>query len=182
MDEVSFFVKVGEDAENFYLYRTPLLPVPNPGQVSPEDWLPEITIDFGRWIDLRREAEETLIFSDGGGPGDPPTVVWSQDSTYAVVLKDRARAPNLAAVRELSIGVWNRGDFPTMGEVWINEMRLSSPLQDAGFASHLALDVEASDVWTTRVAVSNRGGLFRQLVENPSFQGERIVTGFDEGV
>jgi len=176
MDEVSFFVKVGEDAENFYLYRTPLLPVPNPGQVSPEDWLPEITIDFGRWIDLRREAEETLIFSDGGGPGDPPTVVWSQDSTYAVVLKDRARAPNLAAVRELSIGVWNRGDFPTMGEVWINEMRLSSPLQDAGFASHLALDVEASDVWTTRVAVSNRGGLFRQLVENPSFQGERIVT------
>ena len=175
-DRVSFFVKVGEDAENFYLYRTPLFPAPNPNQISPEDWLPEIIIDFGKWIDLRRQAEEDLIFSSGGGPGDPPTVVWSPDSTYAVVLKDRARAPNLAAVRELSIGVWNSGDFATTGEVWINEMRLSSPLKDAGMASHVALDIDASDVWTTRVAVSNRGGLYRQLVETPSFQGERIVT------
>ena len=32
---VSFFVKVGEDAENFYLYRTPLQPALNPGQITP---------------------------------------------------------------------------------------------------------------------------------------------------
>ncbi len=175
-DRVSFFVKVGEDAENFYLYRTPLLAVPDPNQVSPEDWLPEITIDFGTWIGLRRQAEERLIFFDAGAPGNPPIEMWSQDSTYAVVLRDRARAPNLAAVREVSIGVWNRGDFSTSGEVWINEMRLSSPLRDAGIASHLALDVDASDVWSTRLSVSTRGGLFRQLVGNPTFQGERNVS------
>ena len=174
-EPVFFFVKVGEDAENFYLYRTRLQPVPNPEQITPQDWLPEIAIDFGEWIDLRRRAEESLIF-DPRGPGDPPVEIWARDSTYAVVLKDRARAPNLAAVRELSMGVWNEGNFPTMGEVWINEMRLSSPLRDAGMASHLALDVEASDVWTTRLVISNRGSLFRQLVENPTFQGERIIS------
>ena len=172
---VSFFVKVGEDAENFYLYRTRLQPVPNPQNIMPEDWLPEIVIDFDEWIDLRREAEEDLIFNPRGA-GDPPLEIWARDSTYAIVLKDRARAPNLAAVRELSMGVWNEGGFPTMGEVWINEMRLSAPLRDAGMASHLALDVEASDVWTTRLATSSRGGLFRQLSENPTFQGDRIIS------
>ncbi len=171
---VSFFVKVGEDAENFYLYRTPLEPVPDPGMITPEGWLPEIVIDFEEWIDLRRRAEESLIF-DPRGPGDPPLEIWAQDSTYAIVLKDRARAPNLAAVRELSLGIWNQGGFPTTGEVWINEMRLSSPLRDAGLASHLALDIEASDVWTTRVAISSRDALFRQLTENPTFQGDRII-------
>ena len=73
------------------------------------------------------------------------------------------------------MGVWNEGGFPTTGEVWINEMRLSSPLRDAGMASHLALDVDASDVWTTHLAVSSRGALFRQLAENPTFQGDRII-------
>ena len=43
-------------------------------------------------------------------------------------------------------------------------------------ASHLALNVEASDAWTTHLAISNRGALFRQLVENPTFQGDRIIT------
>ena len=73
------------------------------------------------------------------------------------------------------MGVWNEGGFPTAGEVWINEMRLSSPFRDAGTASHLALDVDASDVWTTHLAVSSRGSLFRQLAENPTFQGDRII-------
>ncbi len=171
---VSFFVKVGEDAENFYLYRTTLERVPNPGMITEQDWLPEIVIDFEEWIDLRRRAEESLIFN-APGPGDPPLELWARDSTYAIVLKDRARAPNLAAVRELSMGVWNEGGFPTAGEVWINEMRLSDPLRDAGVASHLALDIEASDVWTTHVAVNSRGALFRQLTENPTFQGDRII-------
>ena len=172
---VFFFVKVGEDAENFYLYRTRLQPVPNPGQITPGDWLPEIIIDFEEWIELRRRAEETLIFVPRG-PGDPSLEIWAQDSTYAIVLKDRARAPNLAAVRELSMGVWNEDGFPTTGEVWINEMRLSAPLRDAGMASHLALNIEASDVWSTRLTISNRGALFRQLVEKPTFQGDRIIT------
>ena len=173
-EAVTFFVKVGEDAENFYLYRTRLQPVPNPGQIIREDWLPEIVIDFDVWIELRRGAEESLIFNPRG-PGDPPVEFWGQDSTYAVVLKDRARAPNLGAVRELSMGIWNEGNFPTTGEVWVNEMRLSAPLRDAGMASYLALDVEASDVWTTRLAVRNRSPLFRQLVENPSFQRDRVI-------
>ena len=173
-EPVSFFVKVGEDAENFYLYRTPLEPVPSPSQISQQDWLPEVTIEFDEWIDLRRRAEEELIFSPRG-LGDPPVTLWSADSTYAVVLKDRARAPNLAAVRELSLGIWNERDSPTTGELWVNEMRLSAAVRDAGVATHITVDIDASDVWTTRLSLTNRGPLFRQLTENPTFLGHRTV-------
>ena len=172
---VSFFVKVGEDDENFYLYRTPLTRVVSPDRVAPGDWLPEIVVDFTEWLDLRRQAEEELIVNPRG-PQDPPVELWARDSTYAVVLKDRARAPNLAAVRELSLGVWNRLMGSTTGEVWVNEMRLSDALRDVGVASHFGVDVEASDVWTTRMTVTSRGALFRQLEENPTFQADRVFS------
>ncbi|RMH13463.1 MAG: hypothetical protein D6701_12320, partial [Gemmatimonadetes bacterium] len=166
------FVKVGEDAENFYLYRTPLPGTAVPGQVQSADWLPEVRVDFGEWFDLRQRAEEALI-AHPRGPGDPPLAIWGSDSTYAVVLKDRARAPNLAAVREMSIGVWNELDGPTSGELWVNELRLGSALTDGGVATHVALDVQASDVMRTRVRFSSRGGQFRQLEQRPTFQTDR---------
>lgn len=172
---VSFFVKVGEDDENFYLYRTPLTRVVSPDRVSPGEWLPEIVVDFNEWLDLRRRAEEELIVHPRG-PNDAPLELWSRDSTYAVVMKDRARAPNLAAVRELSLGVWNRLMGATAGEVWINEMRLSDALRDVGVASHFGVDVEASDVWTTHMTVTSRGALFRQLEDNPTFQADRVFS------
>ena len=172
---VSFFVKVGEDAENFYLYRTQLRRVVSPDRVAPGDWLPEIVVDFDEWLDLRRQAEEELIVNPRG-PADPPVELWARDSTYAIVLKDRARAPNLAAVRELSLGVWNQLLGPTTGEVWVNEMRLSDALQEVGVASHFGVDVEASEVWTTHMTVTSRGALFRQLEQNPSFQADRVFS------
>jgi Motility related/secretion protein len=170
-----FFVKVGEDADNFYLYRTPLNLVTDPNGVTRQDWLPEILIDFDEWIDLRRRAEEELIFNPPDASGKPFTI-WSADSTYAVVLKDRARAPNLAAVREVSVGVWNERGMPTSGEIWVNEMRLSDAIRDAGVAAHFAMDLDASDVLTTRVSVSSRGAFFRQLADGPSFQTDRSLS------
>ena len=35
--------------------------------------------------------------------------MWSSDSTYAVVIQDRGRGPDLANVRELALGVLNQG-------------------------------------------------------------------------
>src|SRR5690606_36618899 len=126
-----FFVKVGNDAENFYLYRTRLAPPPAGGSVRPEDWLPEERIDFDVWFELRQRAEEALLDRPPSGP-DASVAVWSPDSTYAVVLNGWGRAPNLAAVRELSLGVWNQGEVPVSGVVWIDEFRLAEPVRDPG--------------------------------------------------
>ena len=176
MDRPSYFyLKVGSDEDNFYLYRTRLEPAVDPAGVGAQDWLPEILVDFDRWLELRSEAEQRLI-EDPPLAGSPALVVWSADSTYAAVLQDRARAPNLSQVRELSLGVWNEGEFADDGEVWVNDFRLSNAVTDQGLASHLNVDLNASDFMTTRISISDRGALFRQLEGDPSYQRDQQWT------
>ncbi len=172
---VHFFVKVGNDSENFYLYRSRLTPAANPEAVTPVDWVPEHVIDFEVWFDLRRQAEEELILNPLA-TGDPPREVWSADSTYAVVLRDRGRAPNLYAVREMSLGVLNQSDIPIEGELWINEFRLSGGVRDPGLAGYVDVDLQAADVLTARLSVSDRGAFFRQLKADPSYQSDQLVS------
>ncbi len=126
-----FFLKVGTDPENFYLFRTQRPEAPPGDGISPSDWIPEVIVEFEQWLSLRREAEEELI-RNPPSPGGPPLAVWSADSTYAVFLKDRARAPNLAAVREVSWGFGTLARVPLDGTFWVNELRLAQPLQDSG--------------------------------------------------
>jgi len=168
-----FFFKVGSDPENFYLYRTPLNPPPGSG-LTPVDWLPEVIVDFDEWVDLRRRAEELLSLAPPG-PGDPPVEVWSADSTYAVVLADRGRAPNLAAVRELSLGVWNETGLPGSGEIWVNDLRLGNAVQDAGLATSFNAEFDGAGVLTTRVTLTDRGAFFRQLKDRATYQDDRTL-------
>jgi hypothetical protein len=166
-----FFLKVGSDPENFYMYRIPLEPAANPEGVTPGDWLPERLVEFEEWITLRRRAELRLI-QENPGPGDPPVVEWSADSTYAVVLKDRARAPNLSAVREISMGVWNRNEFPVSGELWVNELRLGRGLRAGGTAAQFEVELAGGGFLEARMDFSSVGPNFQQLEERPSFQGD----------
>ncbi|MDA0313146.1 MAG: hypothetical protein O2992_13640, partial [Gemmatimonadetes bacterium] len=170
-----FYVKVGTDAENFYLFRTPLQPSSSPSGVAPGDWLPEVRIDFDEWFDLRQRAETSLLLTPPG-PGDPPISVWASDSTYAVVLRDRGRAPNLAAVREISMGIWNEGLVPISGEIWIDELRLGRPVRDAGVATSFEIELDGAGVLTSRVSLTSRGAFFRQLRDAPTYQNDRNLT------
>ncbi len=172
---VSFFLKIGTDPENFYLFRTPLRSPASEAGVTPEDWLPEVTVDFDQFLSLRTRAEEALILNPPQ-PGNPPVTVWSPDSTYAVVLRDRGRAPDLANVRELALGIWNQDAIPFDGEVWVNELRLGRGDQDAGFAGQVTASLAAGDVLTTDFTLSARSGTFRQLRETPSYQTDQRLT------
>lgn len=173
-EPVSFFFKIGTDPENFYLYRRPLRPAV-PSGLTPADWAPEMLIDFGVFQELRARAEEALALNPRG-VGDPPLTLWARDSTYAVVLSDRGRAPNLAAVRELSMGIWNQGIPSFTGEVWINELRLSNGLTTAGVAGVINADLAIGDLVGTRVSYSSRGAFFRQLQEDASFQTDDVFS------
>jgi len=170
-----FFLKVGSDSENFYLYRT-RLPAPSPtGQVTESDWLPEVVVDFDVWLELRRRAEIELI-TNPRGPGEGPLEVWSADSTYAVVLQDRAQAPVLAAVRELSMGVWNQSGLPVSGEVWVDELRLGRSVRDVGVAGHIDVTLRKGDVFETQLVIAQENPFFRQLQDQPTYRNETSVS------
>ena len=171
---VYFFVKIGTDDRNFYMYRTPLDLADNPGRVHEGDWLPELVIDFDEWLTLRREAEERLIH-DPPGPGDPPLVLWSADSTYSVVLQDRGRAPNLASVREMSLGVLNESGAPVSGEVWVDELRLSRGFREPGMVSAVDAELRGGEFLHSRASLRSRGGYFRRLRGAPTFENDRAL-------
>ncbi len=174
MDGPEFFVKVGSDPENFYLYRT-RRPVPSGGEgILPSDWLPELVVDFTRWLTLRRQAEEEII-QNPPTPGGAPVAVWSADSTYAVFLKDRARAPNLAAVRELSLGIWNPTGVPVRGTVWVNELRLGEAVRDPGYAGYVDLDLDAPNLLRASLTYSGQGPFFRQLSGDATYQNDALL-------
>jgi len=157
-------LKVGTDPRNYYLYRTTLPAAVGDRPASAGDWNPEILIDFERWFELRVEAEQR----QARGLASPVDTVWSADSTYAVVLEDRARAPNLAAVREVSIAVYNGEGEPIDGEVWIDDIRLDRAVRDPGGAANFTLDI-ASDVMTGSVSYATQGAVFRQLNSDASY-------------
>lgn len=80
--------------------------------------------------------------------------------------------PNLAAVQELSAGVYRAADHGVLGqaEVWIDDIRVSSPVSTLGKAYALDARLTASDVGELSVSLLGQDGQFRQIGESPSFR------------
>lgn len=162
-------VKVGQDPRNYYFYQTKLNPAVGAGTaVSTEDWRPEIVIDFEQWFDLKARAEVELL-QGAQSSANQPLVLFSEDSTYGIVLEDRSRAPNLAAVREMSFAVYNGGTGSATGEVWLNDMRLTNAFRDAGVAGNVSFNVQGGDFLQASMTYANQGALFRQLNQEASY-------------
>ena len=161
-------VRVGTDARNYYLFQTRLNDAVGNRAVMQGDWAPEVVIDFEQWFKLKARAELELMRAPR--TTTDPFVLFSDDSTYAVVMEDRARAPNLAAIRELSFAVYNGGIGAADGEVWLNDMRLDAAFKDPGMAGNVAIDVKGGDFLTANFSYANQGALFRQLNQDAGYQ------------
>ncbi|NJD11201.1 MAG: hypothetical protein FIB01_12470, partial [Gemmatimonadetes bacterium] len=169
-------LKLGTDPGNYYLYQTRLKAATGtrPIDAAGADWLPELVIDFGPWLELRAEAERRLVAQGERTTGQD--TVWSADSTYAMVFESRARAPNLAASRELALAVYNGGLGSTTGEVWIDDLRVGAPERGAGTAAALNLDFNAGDFLTGAVGYARQSDVVRQLNEEPRYLGSGDFT------
>lgn len=165
---LSLLVKIGTDDGNYYMYRTRLRPpVENRDIDTRGYWLPELVIDFEPWFRLKAEAETLALTSSVSD-----TVLWNADSTHAIVLSSRAQAPNLAAIRELSLAIHNGSGLPAdSGELWVNDLRLGAGRTDAGVAGYVAVDATAADFATVRLSLANQGALFHPMNRDASLEG-----------
>ncbi len=180
-EPLRLLVKLGENARNFYMFQTPLKAVPPDaqGEELRQAWLPEIEIDFDRFVRLRAAAEEIML-RQGGLPVDSVLELWDADvfedgdSSYAIVISQRSRAPNLAAVRQISLGAYHSGsDTPVSGELWVDDLRLGSPVDNAGVVSRLNVDIRAADFLNLNLFYSRENPYFRQLAQSPSFRSSK---------
>ncbi|MBT8462208.1 MAG: cell surface protein SprA, partial [Gemmatimonadetes bacterium] len=169
-----FFIRMGFDSNNFYLYRTPLQD--SPEQPARSDWLPEDLIEFSRLLALRAEAERLINENGSNLPGDTTFILWDVDvladgdSTLALVINDRSRAPNLSAIREMALGIENVGTVDAgPGQVWVNDLRLDDAPDRNGVAALANLEVDLADVLSLQANVNTVNPFYRQLGEKPSF-------------
>jgi len=166
--ELTFYVKVGQDENNFYMYRQPL---------STTSWLPEVVVDFQEWFRLRALVEQRFL--SGQGPsgaaqcgGDTLAYV-ACSGPYLVHVRSPAIAPpNLTRVQEVAVGfVRDSGNSLDSAELWVDDIRLSQVVNDAGYAGAVSLGVLAADVADFNLSIGRRDGNFRQLGETPSYVG-----------
>jgi len=185
--DMQFFVKIGRDPNNFYLYRTPL----NGGN-DRTAWLPEVKVDFNKLFSLRAAIQNSylkgatnnsctgldsaLIAATPLPPGGLRYVACS-DGYIAYTSDPGVTPPNLAAVQELSVGmirtaVGNSSRPVAPGdtvELWVDDIRLGGVVDAAGFAGQASMSILASDFADIRLNASRRDPNFRQLAEAPSY-------------
>jgi hypothetical protein len=191
--DLQFYVKIGRDPNNFYLFRTPL----NGGR-DRGAWLPEIRVDFETLFRLRANIQNAylqglprvsctgldsaIIANTPVAQGGLPYVSCA-DGYIAFTSDPGVTPPNLAAVQELSVGmirVSAGGAGAPISpsdtvELWVDDMRLGGVVDEAGFAGQIALSVLASDFADIRLSMSRRDPHFRQLAEQPSFLTDNSV-------
>ncbi len=189
--ELNFFVRLGRDADNFYLYRTPV--GAGAGQAA---WLPEVRVDFNKFFALRAQLQnaflqnrpdslachgaDSLLIARSGLPGGVNIRRYAAcaDGYMVYTVDPNVSAPNLAAVQDLAVGMV-RVDSGGLGasriipgdtlELWVDDMRLTRVDNTPGYAAQVGLSVTAGDIGTFRAGFSHRDANFRQLNETPSY-------------
>lgn len=188
--DLQAFVKIGRDADNFYLYRT----TARSGNTR-DAWDPEVRVRFDRFYALRARLQaaflagrnaflgctaldSTLIARSGLPVGGRIDRHAACEDGYVVYTVDPAvTPPNLAAVQELAVGMvrvdsLGGGDPPVSGdtlELWVDDIRLADVVNTTGFAGEFSATLTAGDYGSVRLGVRRRDPNFRQIGESPSF-------------
>jgi hypothetical protein len=185
--DLQFFVKIGRDPNNFYMYRTPL----NGGNGA-SAWLPEVRVDFNKLFKLRADIQNNYLRGTTSNvctgldslliDKTPATAGGRRyvacDDGYIVYSSDPGvTPPNLAGVQELAVGMVRVGAGGSAHpvapgdtlELWVDDIRLGGVVDEAGFAGQMSLTVLASDFADIRLNVARRDPNFRQLAEQPTF-------------
>jgi hypothetical protein len=172
--DLQAFFKLGSDNDNFYLYRA--------GAHS-NTWDPEFVIDLEVLRRLRAEVENRWLQgqqpSGAADCGIEDTGAFvACDGPYLVHVRDPGiNPPNLAAVQEVSAGMFRVGQTVTTldAELWVDDVRLSDPVSQTGTAASVDARLTASDVAGFQVAYVRQNGQFRQINQDPSYRGTNVL-------
>ncbi len=162
------FIKLGSDVNNFYLYHAP---------ARTTDWEPEFVVDLSVWRRLRAQIESQYLqgLPPSGatecGSTDTQAYVACENGYVVHVANPGVNPPNLAAIQEVAGGIYRVADHGPLpeAELWIDDIRLASPVSQTGKAIALDARLTASDVGDVALAYIRQDGQFRQIGQTPSY-------------
>jgi hypothetical protein len=189
--ELQFYVKLGHDATNFYMYHTTLAAT----GTGPAAWRPEIRVDFSKLIALRAQIQNAYLRGTrrntcagmdsviiANTPFQPTTATSAlyaacSDGYMVYTTDPGVNPPNLAAVQELAVGMIRVPGTSVAQpitsadtlELWVDDIRLGGVVAAAGFAGQIALGITASDFGDVRLNLTRRDPNFRQLGDQPTY-------------
>ncbi|HET8649797.1 MAG TPA: hypothetical protein VFL95_07135, partial [Gemmatimonadales bacterium] len=172
--QLQAYVKLGSDNNNFYLYRT---------TAHTTGWEPEMVINLDTWRQLRADIESRWL--RGEQPSGAAecgiglsTAYVACDGPYVVHVEDPGvNPPNLAAVQEISAGIYRvSGSAPIAEtELWIDDIRVTSPVAQLGQAFAVESRLAASDVGTLDLSFVRQNGQFRQIGQDPTYKASNAL-------
>lgn len=162
-NDLTAVIRIGSDfVSNYYEVRIPLklTPLnlglnPNSDQYNDTLWIKSNNLD----LDL---TDLTNLKTKRNLSSIPLNVLYSQvesnGQTYAIMGN-----PNLGQVTGILMGVENTNAVSACGEVWFNELRLSSMDEKGGWASLGRVDANLSDLGTISVSANTHSNGFGTL-------------------
>ncbi len=188
--DLQVFVKIGRDADNFYLYRREARSGP-----LRDAWDPEIRVRFEKFYELRSKLQnaflqnrrdllgctaiDSALIARSGLPvgGRIDRYAACEDGYVVYTIDPSVTPPNLAAVQELAVGMVRVDslagiDPPISGdtlELWVDDIRLADVVNTTGFAGEVSATLNAGDFGSVHIGVRRRDPNFRQINEAPSF-------------
>lgn len=173
--ELTVFIRIGSDQRNnYYEYEIPLQLTPS-GMYGDNItnryivWPAENTFDFPLEV-----LTNTKLKRNNAKNIDGSTVTFT--TPYSVYDPEKPRNkitvvgnPNLGDIQTIMIGVRNQSRLPKMGEVWVNELRLSEFNQEGGWAALGNLAMNLSDLGSVnmsgRVETAGFGGIEQTVLD-----------------
>ncbi|MEO7445494.1 MAG: cell surface protein SprA [Ferruginibacter sp.] len=162
--DLTAVIRIGEDfVNNYYEIRIPLINTPlTAASLGPDTdeyndslWNPRNSLDL-YLQDLTKLKQQRNI--NGGSLVQMYSEAQPNGQKYGVIGN-----PNLGEVRGILIGVENTKSPAACGEVWVNELRLSSLDERGGYAALARADVNLADLGTLSVSVNGHTNGFGTL-------------------
>lgn len=136
------FLRIGGDTLTYYEYRMRI----------PNGW-EQAVIDFDQFIDLKKTIE-----------GDT-TGFWNEGNYY--IRTYNAGKPSLTKVNRLTLGLVD--DVPNTQfdsiEIWVDELRLSSPYRETGLSGNITLNATFSDVMTLNATLNYTDANYQKITQ-----------------
>ena len=177
--DLNAVIRIGTDfVSNYYEIKIPLYLTPlsartlNPNSDAYNDTLwraiNNLNVDLTLLPKLKQQRNiqgvPTIIFRSKQGNGQ----------TYSI-LGD----PNLGELRGVLIGVENVNNPNACGEIWVNELRLTSINEKGGYAALARMDMNLADLGTLTGSISTHSNGFGTLEQRVDERFRDNLTQFD---
>jgi cell surface protein SprA len=166
-DDLTAVVRIGNDfVSNYYEIRIPLKLTPLTAGSAPNStgyndtlWMPFNSLDLDLTLLPKIKTDRNLS-------SVPLNILYQQQqpngNTYSIIGN-----PNLGELRGILLGVENTKVASACGEIWLNELRLSSINENGGYAALGRVDANLADLGTVSLSANmhtNGFGTLEQTV------------------